>query len=340
MDDCWVVTYRPSFFHHIGECDNASRVIKYVGILGYRYNSYNLVDMRIHDINVVADLNEHDPNAPTLPPPTQDPNPGGGSTTIPSDGTPGGTVQGGTLSPAIQCWTDSANQLMNQIQSWWEGFWPRLHIMLSLITPMNGVAVLHVSLDLLGDLQGENSELTSPVLDCMSATDKTLWAQHLTDELFMGGALGDDYLLGTQIVVYGLKTLLNFLPTAAALGGGAALACLEAATAIWIVWIGGIMLGLSLHHISHDFVLGLLAMWLDSFMGPFGLALDLFWKSAIYFYIVDKIAVSNPNFAKFKSWIVWSIIGLVAQFLMWAYCYYLFAVMIEISIQNYYQAGT
>ncbi|MDF1540975.1 MAG: hypothetical protein P1Q69_18915, partial [Candidatus Thorarchaeota archaeon] len=33
----------------IGEVDNASRVIKYIGVLGYRYNSYNLVDMRIHD---------------------------------------------------------------------------------------------------------------------------------------------------------------------------------------------------------------------------------------------------------------------------------------------------
>ena len=36
--------------------DNASRVIKYVVLLGYRHSYYNLVDMRIHDINVLADL--------------------------------------------------------------------------------------------------------------------------------------------------------------------------------------------------------------------------------------------------------------------------------------------
>ena len=48
----------------IGECDNASRVIKYVVLLEYRHSHYNLVDMRIHDINVVADLNRHNPNAP------------------------------------------------------------------------------------------------------------------------------------------------------------------------------------------------------------------------------------------------------------------------------------
>jgi hypothetical protein len=37
----------------IGECDNASRVIKYVATLCYRTSSYNLVDLRIHDINIV-----------------------------------------------------------------------------------------------------------------------------------------------------------------------------------------------------------------------------------------------------------------------------------------------
>ncbi len=29
--------------------------------------------MRIHDINVVRDLNEHDPNAPTILPPADNP---------------------------------------------------------------------------------------------------------------------------------------------------------------------------------------------------------------------------------------------------------------------------
>ena len=37
----------------IGECDNASRVNKYAVLLGYRYSHHNLVDMRIHDINVI-----------------------------------------------------------------------------------------------------------------------------------------------------------------------------------------------------------------------------------------------------------------------------------------------
>jgi len=38
----------------IGECDNASRVIKHVVLLGYKYSHYNLVDMRIYDIKIAA----------------------------------------------------------------------------------------------------------------------------------------------------------------------------------------------------------------------------------------------------------------------------------------------
>ena len=323
-----------------GECDNASQVIKYVGILGYRYSSYNLVDMRIHDINVVCDLNEHDPNAPSIPPPTQDPPTGTTVTTISSDGTAPGTTEGGTLTSEIQNWVDAAQQLMTQIQSWWEGWWPRVHFVLSLTTPLGGLATLHISVDLLGDLQAENSDFTSPVLSAMSSTDRDSWAQQVSNELFMDGALQDYYLIGTEVLIYGLKTIFTMLPVAAALGGAAAASLLFGATAMWTVWIGGILLGLSLNHISHGFVLGLLAIWLDAFIGVPGLAIDLLFKALIYFYLVDKIAVSNPNFAKFSTWLIWSIIGVVVQFFMWAYCFFLFAVMLERSVQNYSQAGS
>ncbi len=51
----------------ISECYNASRVIKYVVLLGYQYSTYPIVDMRIQDINVVAD-----PNKRMAPPPFVD----------------------------------------------------------------------------------------------------------------------------------------------------------------------------------------------------------------------------------------------------------------------------
>ncbi len=47
----------------IAECDNASRVIKCVAILGYCYSSHDVVEMRVHDIRVVADLKRRDATA-------------------------------------------------------------------------------------------------------------------------------------------------------------------------------------------------------------------------------------------------------------------------------------
>ncbi len=51
----------------IAECYNASRVIKYVVLLGYKYSNSQIADMRIQDINVVAD-----PNKRMAPPPFVD----------------------------------------------------------------------------------------------------------------------------------------------------------------------------------------------------------------------------------------------------------------------------
>ncbi len=105
---------------------------------------------------MVTDLDQYDPNSSTPDEPVE------------YDGTPRGTTERGTLSPEIQDWTNSATQLMNQIQSWWEGWWPRIHLVLSLSTPMGGLATLHISVDLLGDIRSENSVLDSPILDTMS----------------------------------------------------------------------------------------------------------------------------------------------------------------------------
>jgi len=45
----------------VGACDNASRVVKYVALMGQGYSLNPLLDIRIHDINVVADPNKHAP---------------------------------------------------------------------------------------------------------------------------------------------------------------------------------------------------------------------------------------------------------------------------------------
>jgi hypothetical protein len=98
--------------YSIGECDNASRVIKYVGILGYRYSSYNLVDMRIHDINVVCDLNENNPIHPEPDSPS--------SGTIPK------------ADPATKAMLDAYTaSIPLALVTFWTGYWPLMHFVCS-----------------------------------------------------------------------------------------------------------------------------------------------------------------------------------------------------------------
>ncbi len=104
----------------IGEVENASRVIKYVGVLGYRMDSYTLVDMRLHDVNVVADLNEQNPNSST-PPPTRDPPAGETQSSVDYDGT-SSSPKASMINADVDL---SAASL--RIATFWTGWWPLLH---------------------------------------------------------------------------------------------------------------------------------------------------------------------------------------------------------------------
>ncbi|RLI56194.1 MAG: hypothetical protein DRO93_11435, partial [Candidatus Thorarchaeota archaeon] len=118
----------------IAECDNASRVIKYVAILGYRYSSVNLVGMRIHDINVVADLNRHDPTAPDPDAPQE------------SDGTVGGL----TTTRIHQTMNYYAEEAANRyFMGNLTGPWPTYHVYLLL----DGLVLLHITIDILNTVQ-------------------------------------------------------------------------------------------------------------------------------------------------------------------------------------------
>ncbi len=159
----------------IGEVDNASRVIKYIGILGYRYSSYNLVDMRIHDINVICDLNEHDPNAPMIPPPTQDPPPGEIENPTSYDGTSKGPSDDG----AGRSFTANCEQTANNaVTTEWQGWWPTLLITCTLA--IYGLSfVLQMSVDILGSLTVSSASLSHSALN--SASDEDLQAS--TDKI-------------------------------------------------------------------------------------------------------------------------------------------------------------
>ncbi len=120
----------------IVEVDNASRVIQYVGILGYRHSSYSLVDMRIHDINVVADLTRSNPNAPAPGEPEV------------YDGTDEGIVCETTD------FDDTLKQAESQVFSWWDpnSWWPILHMKMW-VTIAEIFNMIHFSVDLLQSIR-------------------------------------------------------------------------------------------------------------------------------------------------------------------------------------------
>ena len=106
-------------------CDNASRVIKYVMLLGYRYSHYNLVDMRIHDINVEADLTTLDPNAPES-----------------CDGTTQGIAKESDTTKAND---DSETSAQSCYKGEWKGLRPTYHIKGYHLATV----VLHIAIDIL-----------------------------------------------------------------------------------------------------------------------------------------------------------------------------------------------
>jgi len=100
-------------------------------LLGYRYSYYNLVDMRIHDINVVADLAALDPNAPE-----------------PCDGSRAGIV---TSTDSNNYDTDATQAALQYLSVTWTGPWPLLHLIV--LNPANlAIVLLHITVDLIGNI--------------------------------------------------------------------------------------------------------------------------------------------------------------------------------------------
>ncbi len=143
----------------LGDCNNASRVIKYVAILGYRYSSSDLVGMRIHDIRVVADLTRHDPTAPDLDEP------------VVYDGTADGTAQSaGRWSQAESFVASFEDLARDALELEWLGPWPTLKFTLNLVIGLLTFSMVFY-VDLLGTLTTESCIFSFPFLESMSDAD-------------------------------------------------------------------------------------------------------------------------------------------------------------------------
>ncbi|NWF97258.1 MAG: hypothetical protein HXY34_14060, partial [Candidatus Thorarchaeota archaeon] len=149
----------------IAAVDNASRVIKYVVTLGQRYQSYSLVDMRVQDINVVANPQRRDPNVSTPPdnsyiPPDED-----------HDDRPdkpytnSGTHA--TSDPAAESfYALILSQVFDHVWTFWTGFWPVLHIVTEWYSSqLQETMRIQIGIDILCSISLEVIQLFTPMGD-------------------------------------------------------------------------------------------------------------------------------------------------------------------------------
>lgn len=125
--------------------DNSSRVISTVAIRAQRYSGWSLSDMRLHDINIVADLTAHDPNDP-----------------YPCDGTCYGQQE--SVGPeSINLAETVVDGLLSAVSSFWDliNNWPTLFF--SVIKSCETVFDILISMDILGNVQVHTMEM-----DCLA----------------------------------------------------------------------------------------------------------------------------------------------------------------------------
>ncbi|NHJ15137.1 MAG: hypothetical protein EAX95_15750, partial [Candidatus Thorarchaeota archaeon] len=136
--------------------DNASRVVSSLVIEGLRYGSNSLLEMRVHDINLEADLSRHDPNHP-------------GQEQV-YDGTNDGLADSQRLQSAIHA-EEMMNEATSCIEAHWTGPWPMLHYLIQELI-MEGVFILvDVALDILGSISVESFDVQFLELEQMTEAE-------------------------------------------------------------------------------------------------------------------------------------------------------------------------
>ena len=124
----------------LGGCDNASRVVSYVVVMGQGYDSSPLLDMRIHDISVEADPNKH---APSGPDPVEADGSNPGASDLQSD-------------ESEDYFNDKLGEAHNMISLYWTGWWPTLHFVIQQELMTDVVLSIHLTVDILGSVGIEN----------------------------------------------------------------------------------------------------------------------------------------------------------------------------------------
>ncbi|MDF1540208.1 MAG: hypothetical protein P1Q69_15040 [Candidatus Thorarchaeota archaeon] len=138
----------------LAAAENPARVIKYVVLYAIGYQAYPVLNMQLHDIDVVADLNAPNPNAPDPYAPVE------------YDGT---VVEPSTEATATDQVTadDMWQQADSSVQSYWTapGFWPLLNIVFEWIPSSSVTIRVWATVDLLGNVGFPDLQFLIPELD-------------------------------------------------------------------------------------------------------------------------------------------------------------------------------
>ena len=259
----------------IAECDNASRVIKYVAILGYCYSSYDVVTMRVHDIRMVADLSRHDPTAPDSEEPVE------------LDGMAEGVSEAAESSPAVQHIVDLCVEVWNHVATWWEGWWPRLHMSVSFSTAAGGTVVLHLSVDILFELRFEDFAISTPAMGQMSEEQQQAWALSVAQAAQEEGVVEDSLRQATELFTWTFSGISAAL-AAPGLSVTSYAYTIAAALSLWAIWFESLVWAHETRQVSTEFLIALVGMWLETFLGK-AVTLLAFcgWLTALYTLLND-----------------------------------------------------
>jgi hypothetical protein len=277
-----------------------------------------LVDLRIHDITVVADPNRRLHDEPELEV---------------ADGTSDGRYESASTNSEVASYWNVLNDICSQIASWWEGFWPRIHLMLAFATLAGGLAVLHFSVDLLMDLRFENSSIDTPLDDLMTPNQRNEWSASAVDAVTTS-SVQNDFLKFTGWAIIASLGVLSFLIAASPFPDPWKYTAMLIHFAAFGTWLSCMILALSQGWISLEFVVGLLSAILSIAMGG---AVTLLLSASILFILF--LAVDTVMAWKILFWapprFYWGIIGIGYFFFLATIMWIVLSAAVETSLANY-----
>jgi hypothetical protein len=300
----------------LGEVANPFRMVKYLVIRAQRYSAYDLNDMRLHAIGLYAgqDTSVEEPEE--------------------GDGTTDGALDTVDPPPEAQSFWNSIIETIGNLLFWWEGWWPRVHLYISLATIAGGLAILHMSVDLLFDLRWENSTLDTPLDDEMTSTQMNEWADHIETAFSASGPLEDAFKLSADIMRYALLVVCGLLlaPTPPMLDTYKyiLMTCYLIAFGQWLYLM---LIAASLGIISAGYFVGLASCWLSSMVEGLLVALGIAGVVYIAYRLGVNLAKNLLDWAGFK--LKWGIIGVIFYFGVSAIMWMVWTYYLELSLAGY-----